>query len=196
MTLKEIATIGAGQTFRDKAESANSDSAIRLLQIKDIREGRFSNADTLPFANLDPSALRVKLRQGEILLPLRGGRSEAMLFDISDTSQIATTTNQVAIIYPYSDLVIPEFLLWYLNSSHGKQIIFSKKTGSTILQLSTKTLADLTIDVPPLAVQSKIAEIYENWQQQKNVLNELISNGEVLVERLCFEKIANAGSAI
>ena len=195
VALKKVATVGAGQTFRDKAEAVDDKSGIRLLQIKNIKEGRFSQVQTLPFANLDSSTLKVKLNPGEIMLPLRGGRIEAMLFDTSDTSQIVTTINQVAVISPNSELVIPEFLLWHLNSGHAKQIINSMKTGSTIQQLSIKTLAEMTIDLPPLAVQSEIVEIYDNWQQQKNVLNELIVNGEILAERLCLEKIAQAGMA-
>jgi len=193
VALKEIATIAAGQTFRDKAEAVDDKNGIRLIQIKDIKEGRFSQVHTLPFANLDFATLKVKLNSGEILLPLRGGRTEAMLFDTSDTSQTVTTINQVAVIFPNSKLVIPEFLLWYLNSCHGKQIINSMKTGSTIQQLSIRAVAEITIDVPPLSVQSKIAEIYDNWQQQKKVLNELIINGGILAERLCLEKIAQSG---
>lgn len=196
VALKEIATVGAGQTFRDKAEAIDDKSGIRLIQIKDIKEGRFSQVHTLPFANLDFATLKVKLNPGEIMLPLRGGRAEAMLFDTSDTSQIVTTINQVAVIFPNSKLVIPEFLLWYLNSSHGKQIINSMKTGSTIQQLSLKALAEMTINVPPLSAQTKIAEIYDNWQLQKNILNELITNGEALTERLCLEKIAQSGRVV
>lgn len=193
MALREIATIGAGQTFRDRAEAIDSASGIRLLQIKDIREGRFIAVDALPYANLSPSMLKVVLKRGGVLLPLRGGRVEAMLFDVYDSNQNVTTTNQVAIIYPNLNLITPEYLLWQLNSRHTKQNITSKKTGSAIQQLSMKSLAELVIDVPPLAVQTKISEIYDNWQQQKKILNELLLNGETLTEQLCIEELANSG---
>lgn len=194
VTLEDVAIVGAGQTFRGKAEADNSGSGIRLVQIKDVKEGFISESEHLPFANIDPARLKVKLKSGDVLLPLRGERIEASLFELSADS-VVTAINQVAVISPDPNRMIPGFLLWYLNSRDGKEQVRRMKSGATIQNVTVNKLKKLQIALPPISVQCEIVEIYNIWQQQKRVLHEMLENGEALADRLCVERVVNAGDA-
>lgn len=188
VSLDCVATVGAGQTFREKAETESPSSGIRLIQIKDVREGCLVKADHLPFANIEPEKLKINLKAGDVLLPLRGERVEALLFN-TNTDYIVTTTNQVAVISSDSSCMMPEFLLWYLNSHSGKERIIRMQSGGTIQNITISKLSKLTIELPPISVQAEVVEIYNVWQQQKKVLHEMLINGEVLADQLCVSKI-------
>lgn len=188
--LEEIANILGGQTFRGKAE-ANFESEVRLIQIKDITEGYLDNIDNLGYADIEQSNLKVRLHKNNILMPLRGNRQASLLYNI-DNQFITTTTNQVAVLTPQIEFVLPAYLLWFLNTQYFKNTLSQLKTGTTISQLSIKKLADITLLLPPKNIQNEIINISNNWKSQKEVLNDLIRNGEELSEGLCFDKIKHA----
>lgn len=189
--LNDVANIVGGQTFRGKAEG-NSTSNIHLVQIKNITEGILSEIKKLSYANIDPHKLKVRLQKGDLLLPLRGDRQAALLFNVDCSEKsITTTTNQVAVLRPNQELVLPIYLLWYLNTQYFKETLSRLKTGTTISHLSIKRLSEIDIDLPSLEVQAQVVDIYRNWNDQKDTLVQLIDNGEKLIESICFEKIKN-----
>lgn len=187
--LSEIAIISAGQTFRGRSESDNADSGVRLLQIKDIKEGVYSGAE-LPWADIDVEKSIVLLNGGELLLPLRGNRSDVMLYEKKHTWPV-TTPNQVAIIRPQR--VHGPYLLWFLNSWEGRTQINARRSGTTVGHISVKSLADITLPLPELSVQLKIANVYANWLEQHSILEEMIGLGAEMAETLCVELIENRG---
>ncbi|WP_226646922.1 restriction endonuclease subunit S [Microbulbifer variabilis] len=185
VTLSEVASITLGQTFRRKAEAA--DGEVKLVQIKDLQEGRLSDIDHLPFAAIDKMKLKVTLAKGDILLPLRGERIVASLVDFNDLKNKVTTTNQVAIIRASSAKLNIEYLLWFFNSKIGQQSIKKIRFGSTVPNISLSVLKELVIPLPSLNEQHEIIEIYKNWFKQKQIMHELICNGECLIDKLCLK---------
>ncbi|MBL4761364.1 MAG: restriction endonuclease subunit S [Gammaproteobacteria bacterium] len=189
--LSDVAEIALGQTFRGKAEGSSSTSEIKLIQIKDIRDGVLSDVSSLPFANIDESKLKIVLRKNDLLLPLRGSRHEASIFRPDVEYRHVTTTNQVAIIRPSEKAVSVEYLLWYFNSSIGRNRLASLATGSTVSSIRGGDLASLTIPLPAFPVQARLADMYFNWFRQKEVLSEMITNGGNLTDRLCVDLLEN-----
>lgn len=179
--LSDIADVSLGQTFRERAETDNSISGIRLIQIKDVREGELRDVASLPYADIEPSKLKVKLLAGDLLLPLRGTRTEAMIFRVANSSGEVTTTNQVAIIRPRMGLVSLDYLHWFFNSAMGSLALESIRTTATIPNISVKNLAEIKLPVPDFDSQESIVAIYHNWRMQKEALHELLRNGEKIV---------------
>lgn len=188
--LEDIALISAGQTFRGKSEAAGESGFARLLQIKDIKEGVYSGGD-LPWAAVEEEKLSARLLGGELLLPLRGNRSEAMLYRKSSDVPV-TTPNQVAIIKPFDEFLNPFFLLWFLNSGKGRAQIDSMRIGSTVGHISVKALKGIEVTVPSQKNQQRIASVYENWLRQREVLSEMMIRGAELAETLCYELLKSS----
>lgn len=189
--LSEIALISAGQTFRGKAESETGNSSVKLLQIKDVKEGFYAGG-ALPWADVDLKKKPILLNGGELLLPLRGNRSEVMLYEPHDTCPV-TTPNQVAIVRLVSTAVRPEYLLWYLNSNEGRAQIDLTRSGTTVGHISTKSLADIDLIVPTPAIQYEISRIYANWLEQRKILVQMIDVVAEMSEILCVDMIKSSG---
>jgi len=183
--LSDIAEVTLGQTFRGKAEASDESSGIKLVQIKDVQEGFISSVDSLPYANLGSSKLKVEVRSGDLLLPLRGSRYEASIIEHSSDSEVVTTTNQIAIVRPRVPNVKSMFLLWYFNSSIGRSALRSLNTGTTIPSISRGDLASLSLSLPEIETQDRVVKVYINWLRQKSVLRDMLENGECMTNQLC-----------
>ncbi|WP_209008698.1 restriction endonuclease subunit S [Pseudomonas eucalypticola] len=147
-----------------------------------------NDIDSLPFADIEPSKLKVKLQAGDLLLPLRGTRTEAMMFNgVSDN---VTTTNQVAIIRPRQGGGVKlEYLHWFFNSAKGNVLLESIRTSASIPNISVKNLIEISVPVPSLEKQERIIDIYHNWCAQRITLRELIANGESMVASAAHEML-------
>jgi restriction endonuclease S subunit len=193
--LSDIAELNLGQTFRGKAEASDGSSGIKLVQIKDIQEGVISSDIPLSYANLELSKLKVELKSGDLLLPLRGSRYEAAIFECNSDKKVVTTTNQIAIIRPKLSKVRLKFLLWYFNSESGRNKLKSLNSGTTIPSIKRGDLASLAFALPELQIQDQLIKIYMNWYQQKKVLSQMLVNGERMTNRFC-EKLVLGESGI
>ncbi|MHC8312598.1 restriction endonuclease subunit S [Pseudomonas sp. GT1P32] len=185
--LSSVAKISVGQTFREKAEAISDESGIRLIQIKDIREGALIDADELSFAEIDPAKIKAPLTFGDVLLPLRGNRSEAMLYNVKNSDILVVTTNQVAVIKSLDQGVGSAYFHWYLNSPFGRRALDSIRGGATIPNISIKNLSEIEIPIPSPEDQGMILQIYDSWCKQKSVLQELLVNGESLMASACMQ---------
>jgi len=185
--LSEVATVSLGQTFRVKAEAEDSTSGIRLVQIRDIREGYLTDVTQLGFAQIGLDKLTFQVQQNDLLLPVRGSRFESAVFKADTGPHPATTTNQVAIVRDLSPELRLDYLLWYLNSTGGRAALSAITHGSTVQSISLASLSSLEIPFPSKVVQEKVSGIYSNWQHQKLVLNALLENGKNLTEQFCSE---------
>lgn len=175
--LSEVANVTGGHTFRSKAEAASG--YVRLLQIKDIREGILTDFSTLPFADIQPEKLKINLQTNDILLPLRGERIPAMMI-FNQHSASVTTTNQIAVIRVNSLLIKPEYLYYFFNSPEGCEKISALQGGGLVVNLSLKKLLTLEIPIPSLSVQNEVISLRKIWDEQKETLENLIENGTTL----------------
>lgn len=183
--LSEIMEVRAGHTFRGKAEDASRSDGYKVVQIKDIREGGV-DFSILPFAAVEPGKAKKTLRSDDILIPLRGNRIEAVLLELPSDQSIITT-NQVAILSAPEVGVNSGYICWYLNSSEGHSQISRLKAGSVISNVGLKDLSDLSVPLPNLGAQLKIAKAYRNWICQKQVMESLARNGEEVLDTFCVQ---------
>lgn len=185
--LSDVVEIVLGQTFRGKAESSDSSSEIKLIQIKDVIDTRINSIEHLPYADLPAGKLKVKIQPNDLLLPLRGNKFRASLFTFDSSIAQVTTTNQVAVLRASTDKINIRYLLWYLNSISGRNALAQISKGSTIPAIKRSDLDSLEIPLPTLHKQLKIVAIYFNWLEQTEVLKEMLINGEKLTERHCYD---------
>ncbi len=191
--LADIVTIGLGQTFRSKAETS-APSNIKLIQIRDVQKGVIITTDHLAYANTSQDKLKVQVQMGDLLLPLRGSRYEMALFGIENPDTLVTAPNQIAIIRTTSSKVRPEYLLWYFNSPIGQHALNSiSSSGSTMSSINRTSLSKLLVDLPSIEQQEDIITIQQNWYKRQHALEQLLSKGEELAERLCLDVIDQGG---
>ena len=76
-------------------------------------------------------------------------------------------TQDVIRIRPNTDLVLPEFLVGFLNSNAGKHLIGGITVEATRSRFGLRDLKGLTMSLPPLDLQYRFAAIVESVEQQK-----------------------------
>ena len=185
--LSDVVEIVLGQTFRGKAESSDSSSEIKLIQIKNIIDACINNVNHLPYADISVEKLKINVQQNDLLLPLRGNKFRSSLYTCNFSETLVTTTNQIAIIRSISDKIDIKYLLWYLNSISGRNALAQISKGATIPSIKKSDLSAIDIPLPTIRKQLKIVAIYFNWLEQTKLLNEMLINGDKLTERYCYD---------
>jgi type I restriction enzyme, S subunit len=176
----------------DWVESKDQDpnGTNRLIQLADIGDGKFLNKSNR-FMN-DEQFERLnctELKQGDILvarMPDPIGR--ASIFP--KTLHRSATVVDVAVLRPTA--VDNYWLMSVINSSEFRKEIEENATGTTRTRIGRTALSNITIPIPPLPEQKKIAsiltsvdEVIEKTQSQidklqdlkKGTMNELLTKG-------------------
>ena len=81
-----------------------------------------------------------------------------------------TLLSSVALLKPKRDIMLPQFLKYYLNSPEGYRRMTGKMTGTAIKRIILRNIKEAAVPVPPLAEQERIvAEV----ERRLSVVEEL-----------------------
>ena len=155
--LKEIADIRTGYSFRAKLEP-DSEGNILVVQLKELSDKNTIDISTAVKINMQDISENYLLQKDDLVFRSRGMDSTAAIMNI--------TTNNVILSAPFQRIrirdtsrILPEYLLWYINSKDAQSYFSANKTGTSVTMISTEVLADLPVVVPSVEIQKKIVEI-------------------------------------
>jgi len=114
---------------------------------------------------------------GDILFMSRGSNNYAVL--VEEVPQPAIAPLTFFIIRPKQN-VIPEYLAWCLNQDIVKAQLNEIRTGAGTPMIPSSALRNITIPLPPLAVQKRIADFGRLQTQEKKLLRQLTEETERL----------------
>jgi restriction endonuclease S subunit len=187
-TLKNIADVRTGYTFRGRIEEAGNGN-VHVLQIRDLRKQytEFNRtelfAEELPLIHWDGSE-KSMLQQGDVVLPARGDYYNAATY--FGTEKVIATS-QLLIIKTNKENVLPEFLCWAINQPKVQYRLVSESRGTNIPLLSRRSLDMLTLKVPPIEKQKKIIEIQRLWEEEQQLTKKLLTNRESMLKGMFKE---------
>ena len=144
----------------DWVESKDQDpnGSIRLLQLADIGDGVFLNKSQRFVNGHKFEELRcTEVYEGDVLvarMPHPLGRACLM----PKLPQRCITVVDVAVIRPGSNSVLPQWLKHSLNSPDIRQQIELLSSGTTRRRISRKNLSQISLPIPPLNEQKRIAD--------------------------------------
>lgn len=171
--LKNIAQIRAAIVVREKASEVIAGEQVRALAIRDLVANKPLVWTALPHMPVPAKYLTHCLTAGDVVLPSRGDYYKAWLFEGAD--EMVFPVGQVNVVRPARHLDA-RYLVWYLNQPTGQQQIRAALTGSNVKALTTASLSALSIDLPALPTQRRIAELDHVGQRLAAIrhrLNEL-----------------------
>ena len=130
-----------------------------VLNQKCIRDWRVSLKDA---RFTDTEAKKVHddriLRDNDILVNSTGQGTLGRVAQFLKLDRLVTVDSHITIVRPNPDLVFPEYLGYVLKGRQNEiELLAEGSTGQT--ELSKLKLANLSIDLPPLDQQKKIADI-------------------------------------
>lgn len=106
---------------------------------------------------------RANIEVGDLLFSNTGTVGKMAL--VVDEPRNWSVNEGIYVIKPLKEIVDSRFLFYYLASGHAYRDYSGKFTGSTLKHVTQKALADISIPIPPLDVQSEIVRILDNFTE-------------------------------
>ena len=190
--LSEIVNIRSGMVVAKTAnndEELLSDAYVRMIGTSDFDEnGSLSQV-------LEPNVLYKKvieknfLQYNEILFNAKGRRFFACLFKDEFEHTIASASFLVLTLQ--EELVVPEFLVWYLNHPETLKVFDSKMTTQVMPSITKQELGNLEIIIPTFETQKQIVALDLLKKKQINIQKELITLEENYINAITYKKLKN-----
>ncbi len=185
--LKYLGRASTGVTIRESVDSSvNGDT--RLLQIKDLPKNETEfNAKHLPTISWESGATPQYLKRDSIIITGRG-EAKAYLFTGSESDKVMISSVLINIELE-TELITPEFLVWYINNTTSAQKHFAINSRDMILPMtSIATVKSLPITIPPLEQQQHILEL-EYFAKQEQLAFQRMSKLRREFNKSASEKI-------
>ena len=179
--LSNIASIRNGYSNRGKVQD-QPNGQVHVVQMKDLE---------LNYSKIGTNAYRIEssktiqkhlLKQGEILLLSRGANNKAVCFDGEYEQAVAASA--FFVIALKVETVLPAYLAWYLNQKPVQQEFEKLGEGTMIRNLNKSYIENLEIPIPSMEKQQEIVRIYNLWQQEQQILQQIITKKNQLIEHL------------
>ncbi|MCQ2248160.1 MAG: restriction endonuclease subunit S [Treponema sp.] len=185
--LKEIADIRTGYSFRTKIQPDFTGNTL-VVQLKELSEKNIIDVSTAVKIDMSDISENYLLQKGDLVFRSRGMDSTAAIMNMdADNVILSAPFQRIRISRPLE--IIPEYLLWYINSKEAQTYFTANKTGTSVSMISTAVLADLPVVVPPLETQKKIIEINTLALKEFELQEELIKKKRLLTETVLLNVI-------
>lgn len=156
-------------TYREKK------NMVTLINTSDVLEGRVLNHERVPNSNLKGQFKKTFQRDDILYSEIRPQNRRFAYVDFSPIDYIAST--KLMVIRAKKDVVSPKYLYYFLKNSSTVvelQLLAETRSG-TFPQITFSEVANLTIPVPPLAVQEVIVQTMQ-CLEEKIICNEQIND--------------------
>jgi len=185
LKLSEIAQIISGFSFRTAMETVNKGNYF-VVQARDIVEvNQTIDLHKLSKIEFNSKSTSPLLKDSDILLSARGvevGGFKAAIYFGEDYTVVASSS--LYVIRIEDSRIIPEYLLYYINSSRGQKTLRNIMMGATVKTISKKEISDIEISVPPLEKQKLIVGTISNMSEQTKLMQKKIKLINSLTENI------------
>lgn len=180
MTRKKLTEISDIQWWIHVRWSGNWNTISLLMRHFD----QFWDLTANPEATISLSDKRVKhiLKSNDILLWIKGSRFISCLFTEHNTPCIASTSFIVLRIT--EDALLPKYLAIYMNEALQWSYFKNRTISTTIPSIPKKVIANFEITIPPLEVQRKKIQIYDELKKQMKIYHSIVEHKSKLVHWL------------
>lgn len=189
--LNDITEIRMGATLRGRdATRPVPDGTCYFIRIGDISQDGALFTDKLTrIEPHEPVKADLFLQPGDVLFPNRGVRTTAFVYRLGFAR--ALVGSQFFILRPNVEVVLPEYLAWFLRSEEAARYFEGRRKGSYVQIIQRSDLAEMEMPAPPMAVQQLIVEVAGlaleerviaerladlKWRQTQNRLSEVAHN--------------------
>jgi hypothetical protein len=182
--LKEIADVRAGFTVRKASRHALT-KPYPVIQIRNVSGSGLLDLTEMAEMQLEEVPPRFFLSKGDVLFCARGTRNQAAAC-VVDVDRVVVGS-QFFILRVASQLVLPEYLAWYINQQPAQRHLNERTSGSHVHMILRDDLLDLPVAVPALKVQRQILELHRLQVQEQRLLVQLSQKRQQLMSGLCVE---------
>ena len=170
VTLKKIASVQAGYSFRTRIESMIS-GAVAVIQMKDLASNNRVCCDELVRVDMEIPKGHHLVKPGDLIFRSRGlTTSSALLADDPGDAVLAAPLLRIRVT---SNRILPEYLNWFISQCPAQSYFTSCSEGTALKMISKQSLENLEVDVPPIARQRLIVEMALLAEEEQCILRKL-----------------------
>jgi hypothetical protein len=188
-TINDIADIQIGYQAKGRLKES-PDSRYRILQLKDI-DIDVALPDWSRLMQIDPERKpeRYSVSEGDILFACRGPRNYAL--HIKQIPEWVLATNAFYILRPEREVILPEYLAWWLSLDNNRNKIETIRTQGVMPLVPKADLAKFAIHVPDMEAQANIVLAWALATKERCLMTELAEKKLQLAQLLCKQSAAN-----
>lgn len=184
--LGHIANLQSGLYIRPEQEGE-----ITYLQVKDFNDSGIFISKLHPDLPKDNKTERHLLQKGDIIFAAKGFRNYAALYQPEMGYAIASSN--FIVIRPDKNLIIPEYLAWYMNHPSNMKNLQNEARGSAIPSLTMDTLQKVAIDIPPIYTQKLILQIDALRKEEVEIRQRITDLKNSYIEQLLIKATKTNG---
>ena len=107
---------------------------------------------------------------------------------ISEKDPIGIISQALLILRANTDIVLPEYLFYFLKSDYGYNSIISRSMGSVQVNIAKReVIENIKINIPSIKEQEKIVKILSNIDEKIKLNNQINDNLFKIGDQLYFE---------
>ena len=188
--LKDVASVRGGYVGSSAITTDRSPGGIRALLARDVGAGSSVDWESLGYADPPGGGDQFRIRNGDVLYPLRSARPRAFVVRNAPPDVIAA--GQWALITPHPDRLRPDYLSWFLNHRASAAAFERLMQRGTLPFISLVSLRDVEVEVPPLAVQDRIIRVTKLHQRVAALESELARLRVTLIDAATLSALRSA----
>lgn len=169
--IADVTSVSMGYSFRSRVEP-DEEGDISVVQLRNIKGNGTLDTDELVSVSLEKVRSNYWLNPRDIVLCSRGASMPAAL--VPDNIGKAIAASPVLLIRPTSEMLDPEYLVWFLNHpSLGQRQLSSIQRGTSMPIVNKKELLEIEVVVPSMADQTKISALSALHLQESSLLEKI-----------------------
>ena len=175
--LKDISKITTGIYSK-----TTSTSSVYYIQARDF-DGNYKLFDNLePSVAMSANIEKHLLTKGDILFASKGFDRFAFMYN-NEIAPAVPSSIFMAIRKLEINIILPEFLVWYLNHPKTQLYIDRIAKGSVIPSINKKMIGDLEIKIPSINQQKQILRIDLLRKKEIEITNKILKLKSTLLDQ-------------
>lgn len=176
MKLGNIATVRSGLVLSRKQAHESTGARYPLLNLRSVNPRGYIDTNLLDVFDASEKLPSEYLSQtGDVIIRLSAPYT-AILID-NETAGMVVSSNFI-IIRIKRDELLPEYLVWLLNTPDVKHLIYENTSSNMLGAIKAKFFSDFEISLLPIARQRQIAALNELAMKEANLLRQLAHEKE------------------
>ena len=176
--LREIAQLSVGYPFRNTCVPGESGTlACFLRDVDDSGELNLQNLKRVEDASKNDSHFAA---EGDVVFRSRGTPFLAAV--VPEIAEKLLVVAPMIRIRANRELVLPDYLMWYINGAYGAAYFKEFATGSGIPLVSKGVLEQMPVKLPSLEAQQAIADLVKLCRKEHEILAEIVRQKNLILE--------------
>lgn len=171
MKIKDLATIQMGYSFRSGLEADHS-GGIAVIQMKDLLDDNTVRCDDLTTVDIEDVKEHHLTQKGDLIFRSRGQVTTTAIL-LEDPGKAIVAAPLFRIRVNRLNLVMPEYLNWYISQRDAQVFLTSKADGTAQKMINKRVIEDLEVAVPRLEIQQHIVTLAALSAHEQTLLHQL-----------------------